>query len=1042
MKKKLFSTLILLLLGAQLLLAQSGSIKGRILDDKGEPVAGATVRVKGTNKGTVTDANGNFRVNAEDGALLVISAIGLKQTEQAANDGMSVKMAPDTKRLREAVVTAFGVKREKRALGFTSSEVKADAIQKSGEPNAIQALAAKAPGVQITSSSGVPGASSKVVLRGNSTFTGNNQPLLVVDGVPIDNSTSQPVAGDYPFNQNLTGVNESNRGIDINPEDIESVSVLKGPVAAAQYGARGGNGAIIITTKKGRKRKGLGITYNGNIEISQVNKLPKLQSTYAQGNGGVYSTYSPGADGIVNTADDVLGTPNSWGPRIDTSKNLSAYDSYDAYFQNGMGYTNSLAIDGGGDNSSFRLSLGTYRNKGIIPNSKFNRSTIGLFGETILAPWLRVGTNANYVKSNGLRVQNGSNLSGVMLTLLRTPASYDIRNWWDEDKQQPNLYFGIYDNPLFTAYRNPYSDETDRIFGNVYGIANITNNLTFTLRTGLDNYTSNSTQIFDLLSFGNDNSDGLGQVNRNSFTYRQVYSDAILRFSDKFVDEKLDVSASLGYNIWDQQDNNKFMRGRNMSLPNLYNFSNASELYVSNGEGKVQTNAVFAEVNLGLVNMLYLNVAGRNEWSTTFGRNGKSFFYPKIDGSFVFSELLKDQKVLSFGKVRLAYAEAGTGPVRYSDRNYFTNPIFTDGFTNGNSFPYNGQAGFGVSNTFQPGGLDPEIVKGRELGIELKFMKNRFGVDFTWYNQTTHNILLVRPTAPSIGYQAIYDNSGKLENKGIELALDAAIVKKKEIHWNAGLVFSRNRSEVLALANGVKELSIESGFTGMGSFAIVGQPYGVFYGTRWQRDPSSGQILIGANGRPLVDPLTGRIGDPNPDWLMGINNSFTIHGLNFSFLFDIRKGGDIWNGTYARLNRIGRTEESADRERTYVIPGVFAPGTPKAGQANDVPVSALTYYSVYAGDGAGSAAENAIQDGGWVRLRSLNLSYRFDLAKHNPNIQYIDVYFTGRNLWLSTKYKGVDPETSLTGAGSNINGWDYFNNPGTKSYIFGLRLGL
>jgi len=267
-------------------------------------------------------------------------------------------------------------------------------------------------------------------------------------------------------------------------------------------------------------------------------------------------------------------------------------------------------------------------------------------------------------------------------------------------------------------------------------------------------------------------------------------------------------------------------------------------------------------------------------------------------------------------------------------------------------------------------------------------------------------------------------------------------VKQKDITWNVYLNYSKNRSKVLALADGVKELSIESGFTSIGSYAIVDQPYGVFYGTKWLRDSLTGKVLVGENGKPKVDPITGKIGDPNPDWMMGLGSNFTYKGFSFGLLFDIRKGGDVWNGTYARLQRIGRTEESSDREHTYIVDGIFAPGTTKAGLANDVPISAFSYYSTVQGDAAGSAAENAIQDGGWVRLRSLNLGYRFDMTKHTSNIQYIDVYMTGRNLWLHTKYKGVDPETSLTGAGSNINGFDYFNNPGTKSVLFGIKLGL
>ncbi|HMN33575.1 MAG TPA: SusC/RagA family TonB-linked outer membrane protein [Chitinophagaceae bacterium] len=1046
MRKLLFLILIFLTIGIQSW-AQSDVLRGKILDDKGESIIGATVRVKGANKGTTSDNNGNFMLNVEEGEFLIISAIGMKSIEVQADNGMVVKMQTDAKVLRETVVTALGVKKEKRALGYSVSDVKSDALQKSGEINVIEALAGKAAGAQVTSSAGTPGASSKILLRGNSTFTGNNEPLFVIDGIPVDNSTSQPVAGDYPYNENLAGVNESNRGIDINPDDIESISVLKGPAAAALYGARGGNGAIVITTKKGRKKKGIGITYNTSVEFTKVNKLPKLQSTYAQGSGGNYSTYNPGPDGIVNTADDNLGNPNSWGPRFDTSSTLHAYDNFGAFFKTGHGYTNNVAIDGGGDNSSFRLSLGNYKSDGVIPNSNYARTTINLFGESTLSPWLRIGATGNYTNGKGTRVQNGSTLAGTMLTLFRTPASFNILNWWDDKKEQPNLYYGIYDNPLFTANRNSYTDLTNRLLGNVYGVVTFTPTLSLNVKSGIDNYTTNSTQIFDLYSFGNDNSDGMGQINTSNNTYTQMYTDAILKYSEKF-DDAYDFSVSLGYNNWDMKNSYGFQRGRNFSLPNLYNLSNTNELYASNSISKMQTNAIFSDVALGFYNTLYVNFTGRNEWSSTFGKNGKSFFYPKGDISFVFSELINRanndaSNVLSLGKVRVAMAKAGISPSIYSDRNYYTTPIFTDGYTNGNGFPYLGVNGYSASNVYNPGNLLPESVTGKELGVELRFWKNRFGIDFTTYNQVTNNILLSRPVSPSTGYQYVYQNSGKMQNKGIELTLDLNVIKMKNVNWNIGMTYTKNRNEVLELADGVSELSIESGFSEIGSFAIVGQPYGVFYGTRWQRDAATGKVLVDANGLPLVDPITGKIGDPNPKYLLGLSNSITVYGVNFSFLFDIRKGGDIWNGTYTRLNRMGRTEESADRERTYVIDGIFAPGTPKAGMSNDVAISALNYFSRYVGDASGtSAAENAIQDGSWVRLRSLNLSYRFDFTKYTKHIQYIETFMTARNLWLRTKYKGVDPETSLTGAGSNINGYDYFNNPGTKSFLLGLRIGL
>jgi outer membrane receptor protein involved in Fe transport len=499
----------------------------------------------------------------------------------------------------------------------------------------------------------------------------------------------------------------------------------------------------------------------------------------------------------------------------------------------------------------------------------------------------------------------------------------------------------------------------------------------------------------------------------------------------------------VGNNLNSRYDQDLYSRGRDLGAPGNYNLNNAANLYASEANTTIRTAALLFDFNAAYKNFLFLGVSGRNEWASTFGTAKNNFFYPSTSLSLVFTELVKIPK-MDFGKVRVAYAQAGISPSPYATQTYFTRSTYTDGFTGGLSFPYLGGNGYGYSATIGNAALKPERNTGVEFGADLRFFDSRLTADFTYYNQKSTDLLVYMPIAPSSGFSQYYNNAGSMVNKGIELVLTGTPLKLKDFNWDISLNYSRNRNEVLALAPGVEEISLEAGFSSMGAYAIKGLPYGVLYGTRWDRT-ANGDLIIGANGLPRVAETRGQIGNPYPKWYGGLRNTFTYKSFTFSFLWDMRKGGDVWNGTWARLSQLGQTEESAvGREKYYIIPGKkvisTAPdGTETYGE-NDIKISAYNYYRTYKGDGGNYAAENAIQDGGWVRLRDASISYRFNFnAKAARIIKSLEVGLTGRNLLLFTDYTGVDPETSLTGAGSNIGGWDYFNNPGTKSYTFSLR---
>lgn len=1036
------------------IIAQTKTISGKITDEANEPIYGVAVGVKNLPVSATSDTAGKFSITVPDSVkFLSFQMLGYKDLSFPVSDNMAVNMKSDAIQLGETVVTALGVSKEKKALGYAVSTVSSDEITRSGEQNVIEALSGKAAGIQVTGSGGTPGASSKVTIRGNQTFSGNNQPLIVIDGVPIDNSTNNSIAGDYPFNGNLSGVNNSNRALDINPDDIESVTILKGPAAAALYGSRAGTGAILYTTKKGKYKKGLGVTFGTSIEYLKVNKLPEQQDKYAQGNwtnsnnpnSAVYQTADAGPDNLHNTADDIsAGTPRSWGP-TNESLGITPYANAENFFKQGRTWNTVLSIDGGTDKTIYRFSYSNTNQDGIIPNTYLKRNTVRLTAEHALTEKFKVGTTMSYVNTRTQLPQNGSNLSGVMLGLMRAPSSFDLENYLFENGTN-RTYFSAYDNPYYTAYENPFNQTINRFYGNTYAIYNPLKWLNVTYKLGVDQYSDQSRQVYAISSNGDDNNAGYGQVNYGTANSTQLYSDLLLTLKKSVND--FNTSLTLGNNIWQNDFKTTFSRGRDLSIPDFYNLNNAAELYASNTQVTTRTYAFFFDGSIDYKSMIFLNIAGRNDWSSTFGNGKNNFFYPSVSTSIVLSEMMKLPTWFSFAKVRASYAQSGIAPVAYSSKTYYNKPTYTDGYTNGLTGPYLGVNPYAISNTLGDPNLEPEKVSGIEIGGDVRFFKGRLNLDVTYYSQKTTGILLPRPIAPSSGHTYMYANLGEMSNKGWEIVLGATAVETKDFRWDITLNWAKNVSEVLALAEGVEEINIESAFNSIGAYAIVGQPYGAFYGTKYQRTGNGDLIINQATGRPYIDPKSQNLGNPYPDWISGLRNTLTYKKFTLSFLFERRQGGKIWNGTYQRMNNVGTSKDSEDREEAYTIEGVVSNGVANeegyygtTGAANTMTVSGNNYWRAYKGDNGG-AVEDAIQDGSWWRVRDISLTYRLIDAKLKKYIQYIDFSVTSRNPFLWTKYNGVDPETSLTGAGSNLQGFDYFNNPGTKSLMFGIKVGF
>lgn len=1036
MKKIINLLLGFLLIGwmANPAIAQNRTITGKVTSEKDKnALIGVTVSVKGTTIGTSTDASGNYSISVpSNNTVLVFTYVGMKKTEVSigTNATIDVSLPDDGKGLDEVIITAIALEKSSKSLGYSTQSVSGQEVSGSGEQNVIQGLASKAAGVYVQGSSGTPGSSSKILLRGNTTFEGSNQPLIVIDGLPISNETENTSPSDYPFNQNLQGVQNSNRGIDINPDDIETMTVLKGPAAAALYGAQAASGAIIITTKKARvkgKGKGFNVSYSTSLELQKVNRLPELQTKYGQGTGGgTLVAGVPKEEGTANPA-----SPNSWGPK---TKSDSSWDNMSEFFKTGHLYNNSVILNAFNEKSSLRLSLANLKQDGIIPNSDYKRNTVTVNADHRISDKFIFGTSFSYVNSGGTLVQNGSNLAGVMLGLTRTPADYRLNdpnslgsNGWTNVDGTQRSWFPLYDNPHWSVRNNPFTTDMNRMYGNINFKASPFSFMDLTYRLGTDVYTDKRYAIFAIGS-NQPASAPNGEINENIISYRYVYQDILATFK-RSLTKDIDASLLIGSNLQYERSEDQYLRGRDLTVPDYFNLSNAANLYANSSYSVLKKSGIFTDINMNYKEFIFLNITARQDRWSSFN---KKITYPSASLAFVFSDFLK-QPWFTFGKVRIAYAQAGKGPSPYATKNYYGKPFFTDGFTDGLGFPYLAQNGFGISNTLNDPNIKPETTSSQELGLDLRFFESRFRIDFSYYNQQSKNIILSLPIAPSSGFRALYTNSGKMENKGIEIIATGTAIKTKDFNWDIGINFSRNRNKVIALANGVEELAPEQAFNSAQAYAIVGSPYGAIYGTKWARN-DAGQLIIGANGLPTLDPEKGNLGNPYPDWMMGLRNSFIYKGIRLTGLLDIRQGGVAWNGTYARLNRLGRTEESTDRNRSYVIEGVKADGS-----ANTTAISANAYYSTFMGDGGAYAAENAIQDVSWFRLRELGLSYNLKLKAIDKYVKSIDLGFVAKNLWLKTDYKGVDPETSLTGAGSNIGGFDYFNNPGIKSYIFSLK---
>ncbi len=971
---------------------------------------------------------------------------------------IDIMMIADVKQLTEIVVTAIGIESSKAALGYSVQVVESEELVDARETNIVDALNSKIAGVEVISASGTPGASSMVRIRGNTSISGSNQPLFVIDGMPIDNGS---------MGNGIDGVDNSNRAIDINPHDVASLTVLKGPAATVLYGIRAANGAIIITTKKGKGK--VKVDFYSSYTASQVNKLPEQQIKYAQGrpSGGVPIWRGP------HTKEGF-----SWGPALSelefdgteydydvngrlvgkgtgNGKAAIPYNNADNFFVTGNTFDNNLSVSGGTEEINYFLSAGYLTQTGVIPNSDFKRASFLAKVSGKIANNLEIGMQANYVNSGGSRIQRGSNISGVMLGLMRNTPTFDAANGHtngldavkDEsvymlpDGTQRSYRAGVYDSPFWTATKNPYNDNVNRIIGNAYLKWDITPWLTASYKIGIDNYTDERLWGFDI----NSASEKAGRVVQETATNTDVNSDFLLMINSDLGD-KFNLNAVFGHNFYSTKWINKWSDGKSFGVPGFFHISNAADVQAGEGISQKQIFGVFGDIKLSYDNFLFLNLSARNDWSSALPKENNSFFYPTASIGWAFTEMLNMQsnKILSYGKIRASWGQVGNDAPIYATADYFEKAEpWGDGFLDGLTFPAFGLNAFSRDPALGNQALKAELTTTIELGAEFQFFQGRLGFDYTYYKSETDGQVIDVDIAPSTGFLSATLNAGLIENTGHELVFNATPIVAGDFTWDIFINWTKYQSLVKKLDPNLGKGGISmGGFVSTSSRAIEGEPFGVIYGNKYRRT-EDGSLLIGQNGWPIADPEQGVIGDPTPDWFTGIRNTFSWKGFSLSALLDIRQGGDMWNGTWGVMSYFGMSKET-ETDRTiqgYVYDGKVNVGTEEAPEyvqnatpvdfANPANGAGGTKWTRY---GFGFSEDN-IEDASWVRLREVTFKYSFskDLLSNTP-LQTASLSFTGRNLWLSTKYNGIDPETNLTGGTSNAKGLDYFNMPNSRSY--------
>ncbi|MEN8158298.1 MAG: SusC/RagA family TonB-linked outer membrane protein [Bacteroidota bacterium] len=1078
--KRLVSLLLFMALGVLTLCGQARLVSGVVTGaEDGSPLPGVTVSVRGTTIGTISDASGNFQINVPEGSeLLIFSFVGLATQEViiGSQSQVNVVMESDLLEIDEVVVTAMGIRKEKKALGYSVQEIDESQISGAKNMDISKSLQGKIAGVNVKQSSGMPGATSHVTIRGNVSLTGSNQPLYVVDGMPI--------ASEKAFVEEVgNGTNPSSRIVDLNPEDIESISVLKGATAAALYGLRAANGVIVITTKSGSAAKLAGkktlVTVNSSFSSDQISRLPELQSTYGQGNNGVLNLWSSG----------------SWGPRIDTLQNYQSqeenlyfdnpYETFDGsppsqipavynnqedFFQKGFTFSNSVDISSASDRANYSVGIGRTDQKGIIGTTGMVRNNAKFNGHFILGDKWLASVSANISSVDIDKIPGGSNLSNPLFTVYFAPRTYDMTNKPFEREENPfNQYHYRFamDNPYWALAHSSYNEVTDRFFGNTAISYQPFDWMRINYRIGLDRFLTTGHEVISLGSggagrgypeFGMDPAGG--QIDDYTYQRQELNSNASISITKDFGDLGLD--AILGNEFYDITTKTHSMTGTNITIGGFDHISNTGTQTVFQELTRQRVVGFYGSATVDYASMLFLTVTGRNDVVSNMPSGNRSYFYPSVSLGFVFTELnfLQDQEILPFGKIRASYSQMGQAGALYATRTLFTAKEESEGLGSGFldnefSFPYQSYPAFTLQSTLLSDGLRPQNVTTYEIGADLRFYQNRLGIDYSYYYVNATDQIFSVPLAASSGYRSEYRNAGELESKGHEVILSLIPIRTSGgFEWEILTNFSQNKNMVLELAPGVERVQTGyNNFTSVGAYAYAGNPYPVIFGSAYVRDAND-RIVVDSRenvagepnpfyGMPLQGGDEEILGKVNPDWDASLTNMLRYKGFTFTAQFYYSRGGYISSGLNRLMRNYGASAETEDRETFQVIPntgkGYLDPATGDLIYEGDNDIE-IQKNEDYWSTVEWNITESGIFDKTMLRLKEVVISY--DMPQtwfNNTFISSISIFANGRNLALWTDYPNFDPESS-TAEGNGIGAFEYVSLPNTKSFGGGLKI--
>ncbi len=1034
--------------------AQDRTIRGTVTSSEdNSTLPGVSVRTDGdTPKGTVTDMEGKFelKVGPED-EVLVFSFIGFnkRRVKLGEQTMLDVKLDPSSTELDEVVVTANAIQREKKELGYAVTTVSGDETTKARDANVLNTMAGKVAGLRVTSQSGSLGGGSKVIIRGATSLSGNNQPLFVVDGNPISNSGFNGSRNDI-----ITGgVDVGNRAADINPDDIEDITVLKGAAATVLYGSRAKNGAIIITTKSGKSLRGKGksssVTINSSVRFDNPLRLPDFQNEYAQGDQGDY---------------DPVNFSNGWGPRIDTMtgplpdwkgdtiNGLQAYpDNVKNFYETGATYINSVAFAQGDENSDFRFSYTNLQQTGIVPNSSLDRNTFSINAGRNLTDRLDVRVSGSFVKSStlGNPRQGGNNPSttiGLINSVPRTISNEELRN----NVEQPDgRAFGlesnnVSNNPYWVTQFNTTQNDIDRFYGNATVNYKFSDKIRATYRLSTDLFSDTRENIMRKGTLGRVN--GEYEVRDNFFN--SLNSDLIINVNHDFT-EDFGVDAIFGHNVNERKFQSTRIIGRDLLATDLYTYANAQSIVNTSDSELRRLYGLYADLTFNYKSWLFLNLTGRNDYTSTLPVDNRSYFYPSASVSFLFTELIapENRGILRYGKFRVNYGAVGSDEDPYR-LNFFFTPL-SDAFTqfvNNTQYPHNGLPGFAATNVIPNANLRPQRQKTLELGTELVFFDGRLSTDINYYDVQTDDQIVQLTVPQSTGYNLKTVNAGTIQNQGIEVKLYGIPLQLPNgFKWEATVNYNTNKQKVVELTEGLEEYTLTSGFSGLQIKAAPGEEFGL-YGAGYERAPD-GQIIIDETTglRRIGDPV--RLGDIYPDWTMGINNEFSYKGVSLSFLIDIRQGGVIYSNTVQDLRFAGLAAETAEnRDAPFVDQGVNEVVDPNTGEvtgyvANEAEVSAQDYWQQL---GNNSLIEESTFAADFIKLREIRIGYELP-KRWLEKTPFASVSFglEGRNLWLiDSEVPHIDPEVNFFGTSLTGEGVEFGSVPSTRTFGFNLRVTL